>query len=330
MAVTITIIGLGQIGASVGLGLQEHTALITRCGFDLDSSICQKAAKTGALDKTFRDLSQAVSAADLVLLALPVDQIRLTLEQITSHLKAGAVVMDTAPAKGAVARWAAELLPQGCEYIGLLPVINPDYLLTIDSGLGAAQYDLFVNTPMLIAAPPGASSSAIRHAADLARLLGAAPLFAEVAEMDSLMASTHILPQLMAAALINATTDQPGWQEGRKLAGRPYAEATAPLSLMGSPESLSRAAVLNAEDTLRAIDTLIASLQRIRSDIASQDNDALRQRLERARSGHERWWQERLSAEWNTEIPKSNELPERPDFFGMLLGSRKPKKPKNS
>lgn len=330
MAVTLTIIGLGQIGASVGLGLQKLTALITRLGYDREREICQKAAQNGALDKTYGDPGQAVSAADLVLLALPVDQIRPALERITSHLKAGAVVMDTAPAKGAIARWAAELLPQGCEYIGLLPVLNPTYLYTVDSGLEAAHADLFVNTPMLIAAPPGVSSTAIRHAADLTRLLGAAPLFAEVAEMDSLMASTHILPQLMAAALINTTADQPGWQEGRKLAGRSYAEATAPLSLIGSPESLSRAAALNAEDTLRAMDTLIASLQRIRSDIANQDNNALRERLERARSAHERWWQGRQSAEWNTETPKANELPERPDFFGMLLGSRKPKNPKTS
>lgn len=330
MAITLTIIGLGQIGASVGLGLQEHTALLTRRGYDREREICQKAAQNGALDKAYSDPEQAVSAADLVLLALPVDQIRPALERIASHLKAGAVVMDTAPAKGAIARWAAELLPQGCEYIGLLPVLNPTYLYTVDSGLEAAHADLFVNTPMLIAAPPGVSSTAVRHAADLTRLLGAAPLFAEVAEMDSLMASTHILPQLMAAALINATTDQPGWQEGRKLAGRSYAEATAPLSLIGSPQALSRAAALNAEDTLRAIDTLIASLQRIRSDIASQDHDTLRERLERARSGHERWWQGRQSADWNTEISKPTELPERPNFFGSLMGSRKPKNPKTS
>ena len=40
-------------------------------------------------------------------------------------------------------------------------------------------------------------------------------------------AAMHILPQLAAAALLDATVDKPGWQEARKLAGRPYAAVTA-------------------------------------------------------------------------------------------------------
>ncbi len=42
----------------------------------------------------------------------------------------------------------------------------------------------------------------------------------------------HVLPQLAAAALLDTTVDKPGWQEARKLAGRPYATVTAGWHIM--------------------------------------------------------------------------------------------------
>ncbi len=114
-------------------------------------------------------------------------------------------------------------------------------------GLEAARADLFQGGLMAIVTPATTNSAAIKLAADLTRLLGAMPLFADPLEVDGLMAATHLLPQLMAAALLNATVDQPGWREGRKFAGRAYAEATAPAVLPWDSHSLAAAALLNRE-----------------------------------------------------------------------------------
>ena len=124
------------------------------------------------------------------------------------------------------------------------------------------------------------------------------PLFADPLEVDGLMAATHLLPQLMAAALLNATVDQPGWREGRKVAGRAYAEATAPAVLPGDAYSLAASALLNRENTLRVLDSAIAALSAIRSDIDKQDEAALDERLKRARKGRDTWWKGRQSLEW--------------------------------
>ena len=48
------------------------------------------------------------------------------------------------------------------------------------------------------------------------------PLLMDTTEADGIFSAMHILPQLAAAALLDATVDKPGWQEARKLAGRPY------------------------------------------------------------------------------------------------------------
>ena len=320
MDVQISIIGLGQIGASIGLALAEHSQIVHRVGHDRDAATAQRAEKIGALDQVMLNLPAAVREADLVLLCLPIDQIRATLAIVAPDLKAGAVVMDTGPVKEVVAGWPRELLPQGSYYVGLTPVINPVYLHEVDSGLNAAHADLFRGSLMAIVSPPGVPSEAIKLAADLTRLLGASPLFADPVEMDGLMAATHILPQLISAALLNATVDQPGWMEGRKVAGRAYAEVTGPVLHSTEPKTLREAALLNHENVVRVMDSMIATLQAIRADVAQKDAEALDERLERARRGREDWWKQRQTAIWVGEGPPPVNTPAASEWFGRLLG----------
>lgn len=321
MTVQITIIGLGQIGASIGLGLADQGEIIRRVGHDREIEIAHQAEKLGALDKAMNNLPAAVRQADLVILSLPMDQIRETMNLVAPHLKEGAVVMDTGPVKEVVAAWAGELLPGDRYYIGLTPVINPAYLHAPDSGLEAAHADLFRGGLIAIAAPPHSSSEAIKLAADLTRLLGATPLFADPIELDGLMAATHQLPQLLAAALLNATVDQPGWREGRKVAGRAYAEATGPIVHLSEPKSLRTSVMFNRDNLLRLIDSTSAALQTIRADIEEEDFDALEDRLERAHNGRELWWKQRQAGDWLTgdAIPAQG-TPSGSDIFGRLLG----------
>lgn len=326
MTVQVTIIGLGQIGTSIGLALTEHKQILHRVGHDRDLGIARQAEKMGAVDKVMINLPSAVREADLVILSLPIDQIRETMSLIREDLKESAVVMDTGPVKEVVSSWAIELLPEGRYYVGLTPVLNPVYLHDLDSGLSAARPDLFRGGLVAIVTPPRVASEAIKLAADLTRLLGAQPMFVDPLEIDGLMAATHILPQLIAAALLNTTVDQPGWREGRKVAGRAYAEVTSPITQLTDHRSLSSAAMLNRENVLRVMDSLIASLQMIRSDIQEEAEEALDERLGRARRGREDWWNQRLTSEWVGEEPAATETPSASEWFGRLLGlGKKPK-----
>lgn len=181
---------------------------------------------------------------------------------------------------------------------------------------------------MAIVVPPRTASEAVKLAADLTRLLGATPLFADPVEVDSFMAATHILPQLLATALLNVTIDQPGWRDGRKMAGRAYTEVTGPVVQFGEPQALCSSALLAEDSVTRMIDSVIASLSAIRDDITSQNEAALAERIERARDGRERWWRERQAADWTYELASAVETPKASEVFGRLLGfgGRKPKK----
>lgn len=329
MTIQITIIGLGQIGASFGLALQTKQELLKRVGHDKELSIARQAEKTKAIDRVEANLHKAVRDADLVLLCLPVGQLYETMQMIAEDLKDGAVVMDTSPAKEVVSGWAAELFPAGRYYIGLTPVLNPAYLHTTESGIEAARPDLFQGGLMAIVAPHQTESAAIKLAADLTRLVGANPLFADPVEIDGLMSATHILPQLMAAALLNATIDQPGWRESRKVAGRAYAEASAPIAhLANEPESLAASSILNRENLLRLLDTAIASLEAMRGDIDAKDETALNERLKNAREGREVWWAERQTSNWG-DGAADVAIPETPGVFGRMFGIGKNPKTKS-
>lgn len=280
----------------------------------------------GALDKTKINLPSAVEEADLVLLSLPMDQIHETLSVIAPVLKPGAVVMDTGPVKEVVAGWALEILPEERYYVGLTPVLNPEFLHAVESGVDAAHADLFKGGLVGIVSPPGVPSEAIKLAADLTRLMGAEMMFTDPLEIDGLMAATNTLPQLMAAALLNATVDQPGWWEGRKVAGRSYAEVTGTINHFSSAESLSATARLNRENIVRVIDGVVASLQTLRNDIVNDEAEALTKRLERARRGRDEWWRQRLTSDWVGEGTQDYEAPKVSDYFGQLLGVRRRKK----
>ncbi len=327
MTVQITIVGMGQIGTSIGLALTNQKELVYRVGHDVDIRYARLAEKMGALDKVAINLPSAIREADLILLSLPTDQIRSTIEVVAKDMKEGAVLMDTAPVKEIIASWAKEFLQAGRHYVGLTPVLNPAYLQSHDSGVEAAHADLFREGMIVIVAPPRTASEAIKLASDLTRRLGATPLFAEPVEVDSLMAATHILPQLLGAALLNITIDQPGWREGRKLAGRAYAEVSGTIVQLGEAGALSSSAVYAGENMIRVLDGAIAALQTFRHDLTNHDNAALAERLERARKGREHWWNERQNANWKAEeVMPQAETPKSSEIFGRLIGlGRKPK-----
>jgi len=329
VTIQITIIGLGQIGASIGLALAKHTDLVTRVGHDKELAFTRQAEKMGAIDRVDSNLPNSVRTANLVLLCLPIDQISETMRLIAQDLLEGAVVMDTSPLKVVVADWAKELLPPGRHYVGLTPVINPAYLNDANSGQQAAHADLFEKGLIAISSPPRTDSNAIKLAADLTRLLSSTPLFADLAEIDGLMTSTMILPQILAAALLNATVDQPGWREARKVAGRAYADASGPVLHLDGSQSLKTSIVSNRENVLRVLDNSQAELQLIRSIIFEQDDSALEDYLERAYRSGNKWQQERMAGDWENE---QSAPVEKRGFMSHLIGSspRPRQKPKST
>jgi len=332
MSIKITIIGTGQIGASIGMALGAHKDLFLRVGHDKNLPIANRAKALGAVDKVDFNLPSSVEDASIVILALPIDQIHETLQFIADDLKEDAVIMDTAPLKGEVAKWMKEILPPQRHYIGLTPVIGPLYMDTPGSGVEAAHADLFKNGLMAVYLPPGTPAEAVKLTTDFCQLLGAEHMFIDPIELDSMMSATHILPQLLAAALVNTTMDQPGWQDARKLTGRPYVMATGPMAQSTEIDSLTHQAILTREQLLQRMDILLDNLELLRQQLSSDDGEKLKELLEQARLRREEWLKLRKAGNWAaSETASGGEIPSAKQVFSRLLtfgGGRKPKQPK--
>ncbi|HZU86031.1 MAG TPA: prephenate dehydrogenase/arogenate dehydrogenase family protein [Anaerolineaceae bacterium] len=323
MTVSITVVGLGQVGTSIGLALAQHKQTIVRWGTDREPTHAQKAQKLGGFDKIFYNLPEAVAQADVVILTLPVDEIRETLKLIVPELKEGATIIDTSPVKLGVAAWAKEVLLPDRYFVSMTPTINPEYLLGQDQD--AARADLFNNSVMVITSLPGTDASAMDLVSDLTVLLGAKPYFADPYEADGLLAGSHIAPRLVAAAMVRAVAGAPGWREGKRVAGQAYAALTAPVVKGGEMKGFGEAAQLNRENVSRVLGEVMVALQEMRTCLDKGDRRSLMELLEETAKMNEDWWSERQSGEWKEDIRKV-ETPTLSQVLGRLIGARPKKK----
>jgi len=329
MTINIAIIGLGQIGASIGLALLDQKEYFLRIGHDKDFGISQQAKKMGAVDHIERNLINAVKDANVVILSIPIDQIHETMKLIAPELKNSTIIMDTASIKTPILEWANELVPEGRYYVGITPVINPAYLQDSVKGIKGAHKDLFQHGLLMIVANPKTHPDALKFTSDFSLLLGAEPFFTDPAEADGFMATTHILPQLTSAALINATMDTPGWQDARKIAGLAYTKATEPMDLLDDVAALQESSSLNKDNMVRVLDDTIASLKTIRDLIYQENFDELQDFLNQASQSHIRWWQDRQSKSLkHYDKTSSDEIPASRGIISSLFGMGGAKKTK--
>ena len=326
MSVQITIVGLGQIGASFGLALKRRQNDLHRVGNDRSPKVAKLAQKMGAVDDTKINLPASVSKADIVLLSLPVSEIRKTMEVIAPDLQEGAVVIGMSPLQEQVAKWAQEFLPENRYYVGLVPAINPEYLHRTELGVDAATEDLFDDGLVMLSALPGVPEHVIKAVMMLAKTVGAATIFSDMMETDGLMAGVHIVPQLLAAAMLETVIDQPGWREARKLAGRPFATLTAALAYQDEATAIGEAALLNSENVTHKLDVVIATLQSLRDDISNDKREELTQRLEKSLDGRLLWFEDRKSGDWLSDSQPAASV-ELPTFWEQLIGTRKRSRP---
>lgn len=286
MAQNVTIIGLGLIGGSIGLALKrwsrENQDALHLIGFDEDVSQQNKAKKLGCIDTTEWALGNAVSDADIVIVATPVQKMRDVFADIADDLKPGAIVTDTGSTKVDVMEWSREL-PQGVSFIGGHPMAGKS------EGLDGAAADLFKGATWAICPSVSATEDAIRNVLGIVAATGAESYFVDPVEHDSYVAAVSHLPFITAISLINSVTADPAWRDMRTLAATGLKDTTR--LALGSPEMHRDIAVTNRESIARWIDTLVSDLLDVRNELMANDEtlpESLLDRFQRAQDARAR------------------------------------------
>ena len=318
MTTTLGIIGLGQIGASIGLVLRRKGVSEKILGHDRDTRVAREAVALGAIGAA-AGFKEVASQSDILFLCIPLGEMHTVLGKLGSLLRPGAVIVETAPIKAGVNLWIQELLPPGIQHVGLVPGLSPALLGRTELGIKAAHDELFQRTIMMVVTSRGSSEATEQLGLNLARLLGAKPMLIDQAEADGIMTTAHVLPQLAASALIEASMGSGGWMEARKLAGRPFVSVTGGMAYYDDPASVEAEVAPNPDRVAHGLDVLIAALGRLRDDIAAQDGGRVRERLEHNFRARERWLDERNAPNWLAEGPEPVEMPGAGEQLTRLL-----------
>jgi prephenate dehydrogenase len=251
----VTIIGLGLIGGSIGLALRRWSAAnenaLRVVGFDDDMDKQSRAKRMGAVDDTEWSLGNAISGADVVIVATPVGSMREVFENIGPMLKEGAIVTDTGSTKADVLEWA-NLLPANVDFVGGHPMAGKS------ESLEAADANLFTGATWVICPSVTASEASIRNVLGIVAATNAEAFFADPVEHDAYVAGISHLPFLVAATLVNAVTADPSWRDMRSLAASGFKDTTR--LALGSPAMHRDILLTNGPAVARWIDQMIDSL----------------------------------------------------------------------
>ena len=192
---TLAIIGLGQIGGSIGLSLARRSEW-RRVGYDTHATTLAAAMEAGAIDRTAASLAEACVAADLAVIATPVDELARCVAAAAEALPPGAALVDTGSARAGVSDALREAARRGVRAVGGHPLAGNEGCGFDSARAGLFEGARFVVCPVNDGIPEEVES--------LIASLGASPLLANDEEHDAALARTSHLPYLIARAL-NAT-----------------------------------------------------------------------------------------------------------------------------
>lgn len=209
----IAIIGLGQIGGSVGLALAT-SGRWHRTGFDARRRTAEAALAGGALDEVALDLECACADADLVLLAAPVDALPALIERAAAASRRGAVLLDTGSARRGITGALAAAAARGLRACGGHPLAGNE-----GRGFLAARATLFADATFALMPVRGAAPKLART---LVRDLGARALVVDPRAHDAALARTSHLPYVLSSALARVGASA----ARRRLSGPGYAGMT--------------------------------------------------------------------------------------------------------
>lgn len=278
--VTITIVGTGVIGTSLGLALRRLEGAPYVIGHDKEFPTAKAAAAMGAFDKVEWNLINACDKADLVVLALPLAGIEQTLAAIGPELKEDTVVTDSARLKAPVLALARRHLPAGVHFVGGDPVVTP-----AGSGHANARANLFEDALFCLTPEADTHQDAVALVEDMVRRIGAQPFYLDAVEHDGLVCGVEQLPLALSTALVRLASRSGSWRELRKLAGSSFMQATA--GVAGDPEELRDRLLSDRENILRWLREFKGEVEALHDLIASEDAEGLGElldQLERARA----------------------------------------------
>src|SRR5690348_2017320 len=115
---TLTIVGVGLIGGSIGLAARRRNVAAHVLGAGRQQASLDRARAVGAVDETSLDLAAAVRRADVAVFCTPVDRIAEQVLAAAPGCAPGTLLTDAGSIKGAIVARLDGRLPDGVAFVG--------------------------------------------------------------------------------------------------------------------------------------------------------------------------------------------------------------------
>lgn len=272
---TVSIVGVGLIGGSIGLALRRRELARRVVGIGRRPQSLDTALRLGAITEQTTDLADGVADADLIVVATPVNLIAEHVRQAVAACPAAALITDAGSTKGEIVAELAASLPATARFMGSHPIAGGE-----KQGPAEARADL-LDGRVVIVTPTATTAADVRTAIETFwKSLGATVACLTPNEHDKLLAAASHVPHLVSALLAGATPTA-----ALPFVGSGFRDTTRVAA--GDPELWTQILLANRDQVLSALSPVEAALSRMRQALEQTDAVALRQILTEAKNNRD-------------------------------------------
>ncbi len=324
---SVAILGLGRVGVSIGLALRRYMAKggkysFVISGYDSREEAQKTANGLKAIDRLETRIFNAVRDKDIVVVALPYDEVKGMYQYIRQDLRDGVVLLDTSSIKKPSMEWAAQYLTSEHHVIGFTPILNTSYLFDALDDAKTAHEDLFDKGHIIITPSATSIKEAVELASNFAVLLGATPRYMDLDEHDALVTFTESIPSLLGVATYYAAMTNDGWGDIQRMVNPPMGSLTHHL-FDTHPDAIRDLWLQNRSAIVRNLDDIVAVLNRIRESLLAGDRAAIEAFIIQTADEYQAWFNRRYRADWgDVEYPQLEAPSLMASFFGGSLAKR--------
>lgn len=275
----VSIIGVGLIGASLGLAMRKRALCENIHGFGRNEGNLLRAKGKGIIDSYSLDLKGVCEDSDLIVLSTPVGVFLEIVKNISPYLKKGSIIIDVGSVKGRLVYEIETIIPEGVSYVGTHPIAGSD-----KSGIDDARPELFEGARCIITPTDKTDKNALEKVMHLWQRVGCHVELMDPMRHDEIYGAVSHLPHVIAYSLVNAIGDIDS--EFIKYAGQGFKDTTR--IALSSPELWRDIVIYNRENLLRFLEAFKGNIEKIKGLIEKSDAEAIRDEFQKARNLRER------------------------------------------
>lgn len=218
----MALIGCGLMGGSFALAVKKAGLVKRVVGYSKSPSTTNRARQMGVIDEEASSALQAVSGADLVLLAVPVASTEATLTTIKHLIQPDTLIMDVGSTKRDVVVAARHALKDlfGC-FVPAHPIAGKEL-----SGVEHADVNLYKDAQVILTPTELTKVAQLRQAEAIWKAIGSHVTSMSPEMHDSALAASSHAPHLIAMAYMNSVLVQDDGHRILSLAGPGFRDFT--------------------------------------------------------------------------------------------------------